>query len=232
MIYKITNRMSVVYELPCDALCEHVEMDLIERFGKQFVLDSDYVVPPTTSDLFNRSFFARKWLVYDEPEEGLEDYDEDRWVLRSNDDSSTKWAVEDALVFFDQVTEKESDEWYNCCNYGKTWLTHNKRIRDAHGKKIEEYLRSCKLAEYLGPYKNETDGPLQNYQDKADVICRDWYCFLHYDAEDHTNYWLINVNPQCVLFEYVIFCGTCIAGHLFFHFSEMPEHKHLITHHR
>lgn len=219
------------------ARCNHNTMDLLlrKRFGEQFVVVSDRVPVHTPSEQFNQSFFSRFWMVYDEPEEDdlLHD-DDDGWVLMAND-GCTQDSTESVMVFLEGVTEKETDEYYNCGNQSKRWLDRTQAIRDLHGEKIEQYIRECELSTYFRNVNGEevfdVGMSYTNDQNKT-VVCRDWHCFLHYDADDNSEYWLININPQCALFEYVLFCGPCVPEHQFFHFSEMPDYEHLIVNHR
>ena len=64
----------------------------------------------------------------------------------------------------------------------------------------------------------------------------DWHLMCGFYAEEHTIYWLVNINPKSVLFEYVLIYGENYADaspndaeYDLMHLSKFDARKHLIS---
>lgn len=157
--------------------------------------------------------------------------DADSWVLftnyvRTNGQLKvpSDAMVEEMRTFFSQFISKQSDPEYDqdeCdCLTGDHTALYN-LIRAEYGERIGQYLQDNGISRAT-LYRART----------ADLVKRDWHVFLTYAADDYTMDWVINVNPECALFEHVVIVRASSTEAQFFPFSDMAKYIQIILNHQ
>lgn len=119
-------------------------------------------------------------------------------------------------MFFEGVFENNIDEYKDFySNYEDI-----KKIKNKYSDKIKQYADENKLV--VDDDEDTTDVKIDETT-VEELLNKDWKCFLYYKYFDgqHDINWIINTNPNSVLFEYVFVCGREDLD--FYHFSEIDD---------
>jgi hypothetical protein len=211
----------------------------LKTCGDRFVIVDDYRFVETPSKLLNESIFAKKWYMFSNEhynifdrkfEECSKPTSQCNYVVTNFEDIGS--VTVNFSLFIETVLNDEEDEDYeNCENYSENLTDNIKKIREMHIDKIKQYVSENELNNWYAFLNDGTFNMGINYDDEINdtVLKDDWYCFLHFhDADYHMRYWLININPNCALYEYVIYCEGDGSWDLkyntdFYHFSDIEK---------
>lgn len=113
--------------------------------------------------------------------------------------------------------------------YSQFWETFSLVIRERECNDNITPLMQQYLAEIGINMDDETQPDV--FQGESD-----WHLMCGFYAEEHTIYWLVNINPTSVLFEYVLIYGENYADaspndaeYDLMHLSKFDARKHLIS---
>jgi hypothetical protein len=180
--------------------------DLTTKFGKKFQVDG-YCAPETPSALFNNSVFAYKWTIF------YSTYFKKR---NMNDMALNCFHTDEYFwdTFCNVITEY--------CNADITPL-------------MQQYLTEIgiNIDELVDELEYEKPGWQHMFVFPAGQS--DWRPMVVFYAEEHTVYWIVNINPKSMLFEYVLIYGENYSASLthttyeLVHLAKFDIHKNLIS---
>ena len=112
-------------------------------------------------------------------------------------------------MFFEPIAKAQDERSDDKRSDDEHATLRDKLIKSENEYRLLQILYSEQFKTYLRN-NNLIDDKGNMIDDECafrEPVLRDWYCFMFFNAEDASEYWLINVNPNCELFEYVIYCG-------------------------
>ncbi len=120
--------------------------------------------------------------------------------------------------FIENILNHDYDNYHN--NF--------KDLRQEHGEKVKQYVLQNEMKCWFNDHNEFDMGTLYDHEININILSRDWYCFLMFNDDTDNGgsmvFWLININPTCVLFEYVIECPTTLEiSPTLYHFSQMDK---------
>ena len=205
------------------SLLSYLQNNILHK--EMLIIDDGYTFKQTRSQLVNDSEFTKKWEVFAKIYLELNLNKNDRKevaYIESNPNPPCNYIVycEPFSLFIEHVL---SD-----FEIAPEFL----EIREAYRSKIDAYARGNELAVFFVDEDEYEENPVfdmvVDYEsdEVENIIKRDWHCFLQFSdgGDGHYNeWWIVNINPDCALFEHVIHCSHNLENNEMYHYSEFQN---------